>query len=315
MTIQYFEDTDTLLITLKKGEVSETRDLDENAQADFDAQGNLVGLTAEHVRGWHDPLDAATFCNECGRDLEKTKKKYCNKECERGFNGRRNSKRDQRKRIVTGVISELLVAADLLKREHQVFRAQHPDAKVDLFIDLGARALRVECKTGRLGGEKQMKVTFSGDSEADQEKPPYQVLAVALDGGKVVYKPDPARWNEDPLPKNENITKRTIAYTPPNASWDKRIKKVQVSRDCGTLRITLRDRSVVEIPVGLFPELEGVALDELRRVVRRDGLVVRWPRLGLEGTAEQIFDGRLVNAPAVNPKQREDRPAGAGIAF
>ena len=50
MTIQYFEDTDTLLITLKKGEVSETRDLDENTLVEFDASGSLVSMTIEHAK-------------------------------------------------------------------------------------------------------------------------------------------------------------------------------------------------------------------------------------------------------------------------
>lgn len=50
MTIQYFEDTDTLLITLRKGEIAETRDLDENTLVEFDAQGNLVSMTIEHAR-------------------------------------------------------------------------------------------------------------------------------------------------------------------------------------------------------------------------------------------------------------------------
>jgi len=50
MTIQYFEDTDTLYITLKSGEVVETRDLDENTLVEFDAKGNLVSITIEHAR-------------------------------------------------------------------------------------------------------------------------------------------------------------------------------------------------------------------------------------------------------------------------
>jgi len=50
MTIQYFEDTDTLYMTLKNGSVVETRDLDENTLIEFDAQGNLVAITIEHAR-------------------------------------------------------------------------------------------------------------------------------------------------------------------------------------------------------------------------------------------------------------------------
>jgi uncharacterized protein YuzE len=50
MTIQYFEDTDTLYIVLKNSDVAETRDLDENTLIEFDAKGSLVALTIEHAR-------------------------------------------------------------------------------------------------------------------------------------------------------------------------------------------------------------------------------------------------------------------------
>lgn len=50
MTIQYFEDTDTLYIVLKNSAVAETRDLDENTLIEFDAKGGLVAMTIEHAR-------------------------------------------------------------------------------------------------------------------------------------------------------------------------------------------------------------------------------------------------------------------------
>ncbi len=50
MTIQHFEDTDTLYITLKNGNVADTRDLDENTLIEFDAEGNLVSMTIEHAK-------------------------------------------------------------------------------------------------------------------------------------------------------------------------------------------------------------------------------------------------------------------------
>lgn len=58
MTIQYFEETDTLHIVLKQNEVAETRDLDENTLVEFDAEGNLVSMTIEHAR---DRADLADF--------------------------------------------------------------------------------------------------------------------------------------------------------------------------------------------------------------------------------------------------------------
>ena len=49
MKIKYFEDTDTLLIELKSGPVSETRDLDENTLLDLDEQGRVLAITIEHA--------------------------------------------------------------------------------------------------------------------------------------------------------------------------------------------------------------------------------------------------------------------------
>ena len=50
MNIKYFQDTDTLYIEFRKGEIAETRDLDENTLLDVDSKGNIVALTMEHAR-------------------------------------------------------------------------------------------------------------------------------------------------------------------------------------------------------------------------------------------------------------------------
>ena len=50
MRVEYFEDTDTLQITFKEGEVADTRDLDENTLVETDSDGALVSLTIEHAR-------------------------------------------------------------------------------------------------------------------------------------------------------------------------------------------------------------------------------------------------------------------------
>jgi uncharacterized protein YuzE len=49
MKIQYFADTDTLLITFNDRPVAETRDLDENTTIDLDAEKRLLALTLEHA--------------------------------------------------------------------------------------------------------------------------------------------------------------------------------------------------------------------------------------------------------------------------
>jgi uncharacterized protein YuzE len=50
MTIQYFEDTDTLYITLKNDGVAETRDLGESTLIEFDVKANLITMNIEHAQ-------------------------------------------------------------------------------------------------------------------------------------------------------------------------------------------------------------------------------------------------------------------------
>lgn len=50
MNIKYFQETDTLYIEFRKGEISETCDLDENTLLDVDASGQIVAMTIEQAR-------------------------------------------------------------------------------------------------------------------------------------------------------------------------------------------------------------------------------------------------------------------------
>ena len=50
MKIKYFQDTDTLYIEFRSGQVLETRDLDEDTLLDLDAAGNIVAMTVEHAK-------------------------------------------------------------------------------------------------------------------------------------------------------------------------------------------------------------------------------------------------------------------------
>ena len=49
MKVNYFPDTDTLLVTFSDKEVIETRDLNENVILDLDKVGGVVSLTIEHA--------------------------------------------------------------------------------------------------------------------------------------------------------------------------------------------------------------------------------------------------------------------------
>ena len=50
MKVKYFQDTDTLYIEFRPGEIVETRDLDENTLLDVDGEGRICALTIEHAR-------------------------------------------------------------------------------------------------------------------------------------------------------------------------------------------------------------------------------------------------------------------------
>lgn len=50
MKARYFQDTDTLYFELRATEVTDTRDLDDDTILDYDAEGNIVGITLEHAR-------------------------------------------------------------------------------------------------------------------------------------------------------------------------------------------------------------------------------------------------------------------------
>jgi uncharacterized protein YuzE len=50
MKIKYFQDTDTLYIEFRAGDIAATRDLDENTQLDIDPHGNICAITVEHAR-------------------------------------------------------------------------------------------------------------------------------------------------------------------------------------------------------------------------------------------------------------------------
>ena len=61
MKVKYFEETDTLYIELKLGEIAETKDLDENTTLDVDHAGNICAITIEHAK---DRTDVPQFSFE-----------------------------------------------------------------------------------------------------------------------------------------------------------------------------------------------------------------------------------------------------------
>lgn len=57
MKVKYFEDTDTLYITLSNDAPAETKELNENLFLELDAKGRVVALTVEHAKQLQGKLD------------------------------------------------------------------------------------------------------------------------------------------------------------------------------------------------------------------------------------------------------------------
>lgn len=49
MKVKYFQDTDTLYIEFRGGDIAETRDLDENTLLELDEKGRVCAMTMEHA--------------------------------------------------------------------------------------------------------------------------------------------------------------------------------------------------------------------------------------------------------------------------
>lgn len=49
MKVSYFRDTDTLYIEFRAGDITESKDLDENTILDVDTKGNVCAITFEHA--------------------------------------------------------------------------------------------------------------------------------------------------------------------------------------------------------------------------------------------------------------------------
>jgi PD-(D/E)XK endonuclease len=85
----------------------------------------------------------------------------------------------------TGAISELIVAADLLRRGYEVFRAVSPGCSCDLAVLRDGVLKRIEVRTG---SRHTGALTFSSKAH---EAHRYDVMAVCVpETGEIVYSPD-----------------------------------------------------------------------------------------------------------------------------
>lgn len=118
--------------------------------------------------------------------------KYCSKKCRRESERRRFRYQAAVhapgvSRTTIGAVGEMLVAADLLIRGYEVFRALSPGCSCDLAILKDGRLLRVEVRTGyrynKLDGTERLFV--NRPKRADR----HDILAVCLSPSRIVYEP------------------------------------------------------------------------------------------------------------------------------
>jgi len=129
-------------------------------------------------------------CDNCGDPIpEKRLRKgarFCKDECRAEFHRNRFGAENPKAKYASptvGTISELLVAADLLRNGFAVFRAMSPACDCDLIVMRGRKLCRVEVKTAykALNSEK-LYVSI-------KDRTLFDVLALVRHG-QIQYEPD-----------------------------------------------------------------------------------------------------------------------------
>jgi hypothetical protein len=106
-----------------------------------------------------------------------------------------------------GTIAELNVAADLLSRGFEVFRALSPDCPSDLALLKDGRLLRVQATWGHKWKDRSSKEFVYHTYRAHKR---FDVLALDIGQGEIFYEPnDPKEWGDVP-PSIEK--KRKLPY-------------------------------------------------------------------------------------------------------
>lgn len=129
------------------------------------------------------------ICEECTKPFVNLyrRAKFCSQKCRLHSAYKRNyipspQEKNGISRASTGAANELLVAADLLKKGYEVFRALSPQASCDLAILNDGKLLRVEVRTGREAANRQRAFFVKS------KKKHSDILAVVLNH-EILYEP------------------------------------------------------------------------------------------------------------------------------
>lgn len=131
------------------------------------------------------------ICTVCNGDIPAGKRpwaKTCSKRCSReratAIHRQKNPPTGLPSATV-GAIAELAVAADLLSRGYEVFRAMSPSCSCDLAINSGGILIRVEVRTGYITSTGRL-----GYPKPATDKGRQDIYAVRTKDGVITYIPD-----------------------------------------------------------------------------------------------------------------------------
>lgn len=135
------------------------------------------------------------YCAYCKKDLgENTRRRiYCGSLCAGraqsiSYYGKRKDSYEGIPTGTTGAIHELNVCSDLLKKGYHVYRAVSPSAVCDLVILGEFKLLKIEVTTGH-------RTANCGIVHPKKDFSKFDILAIALHDGTIVYEPDLENWN------------------------------------------------------------------------------------------------------------------------
>lgn len=142
---------------------------------------------------YYDEMDTSPKCYRCGKpakqmNLPDGRKRWCSRECVRAH------ARDEYRAInpqhglstaTVGAIAELAVAADLLQRGYDVFRAVSASCSCDLAILRSGALLRVEVRSA-----SQSPTGGAYFSLKPRDIGRHDVLAIRHKDGRIEYRPE-----------------------------------------------------------------------------------------------------------------------------
>lgn len=130
------------------------------------------------------PVMEQNLCIVCQAPLTLPKRVYCSRECdlEQQRKHYERSPLSVRNATTVGMISELVVCADLMRLGYEVFRAVSAASSCDLAVLKDGTLKRVEVTTGhRKNGGKVF--------HCKKPSPKYDILAVVIQPYLVIYNP------------------------------------------------------------------------------------------------------------------------------